>query len=604
MAQTQYTNTLPLDSMLMEYKLVSILGVGGFGITYLARDTHLEKDVAIKEYFPASDVTRVENGTVTLTNTQRTEDYQTGLDRFLKEARTLAGFSHPHIVRVNRYFKAHGTGYMVMDYEDGESLKTWLEKNPFPPEETIKSLLALLLDGIGKVHAAGFLHRDIKPDNIFMRADGKPVLIDFGSARHAIGGVERTLTTLVTPGYAPFEQYTSKSEQGPWSDIYALGGVLFYAVTGENPPDALTRMKVDTVADALARAHERYSGPFLDAIAWALEPDERKRPQTVAEWRRRILGDLAEEAAPAPDFLVDEFGAETPAKTGPAAGPATMKAPPTAPPTAPATARPAGPTDSPDTQDISRFLEQREELDRAVKAKFQRVLTVMFTDLKGSTAIAETSGDIAVRAMLKRYHDLCLIAVKRHGGTLVKTIGDGSLSHFEGADAACRAACDIQRGMEEINLAKTYKTLLLARIGIHTGECILEKNDIFGDVVNTASRFESSAHPGEIFVSEDTYNALPDKSEFYARFDREVTLKGKSMPFKGYIVFWDPKEVELDKARPREAVAEKRATPAWKLALYVVVPILAILVAAIWITGGDKFAGESRRTIEHSIPAK
>ena len=188
MAQTQYTNTLPLDSMLMEYKLVSVLGVGGFGITYLARDTHLEKDVAIKEYFPASDVTRVDDGTVTLTNTQRTENYQTGLDRFLKEARTLAGFSHPHIVRVNRYFKAHGTGYMVMDYEDGESLKTWLEKYPFPPEETIKALLALLLDGIGKVHAAGFLHRDIKPDNIFMRADGKPVLIDFGSARHAIGG--------------------------------------------------------------------------------------------------------------------------------------------------------------------------------------------------------------------------------------------------------------------------------------------------------------------------------------------------------------------------------------------------------------------------------
>ena len=381
--------------------------------------------------------------------------------------------------------------------------------------------------------------------------------------------------------------------------------MLFYAVTGENPPDALTRMKVDTVADALARAHERYTGPFLDAIAWALEPDEKKRPQTVGEWRRRILGDVAEEAAPAPDFVVDEFGAEATARPGPATdpatGPATMKAPPTAPPTAPATARPAGLTGSPDTQDISRFLEQREELDRAVKAKFQRVLSVMFTDLKGSTAIAEASGDIAVRAMLKRYHDLCLIAVKRHGGTLVKTIGDGSLSHFEDADAACRAACDIQRGMEEINLSRTYKTLLLARIGIHTGECILEKNDIFGDVVNTASRFESSANPGEILVSEDTYNALPDKSEFYARFDREVTLKGKSMPFKAYIVFWDPKEVELDTARPREAVAEKRATPAWKLALYVAVPVLAILVAAIWITGGDKFAGESRRTIEHSV---
>ena len=161
MAQTHYTNTLPLESMLMEYHLVSVLGVGGFGITYLARDTLLEKDVAIKEYFPAGDVARVEGGTVTLTNTQRTDQYQWGLDHFLKEARTLAGFNHPHIVRVKRFFKAHGTGYMVMDYEEGESLKTYLEKHPFPSETTLKSLLALLLDGIGKVHEKGFLHRDI-----------------------------------------------------------------------------------------------------------------------------------------------------------------------------------------------------------------------------------------------------------------------------------------------------------------------------------------------------------------------------------------------------------------------------------------------------------
>jgi serine/threonine protein kinase len=610
MAQTTYTNTLPLESMLMEYQLVSVLGVGGFGITYLARDTHLEKDVAIKEYFPAADVARTDGATVTLTNTQRTDEFQAGLDRFLKEARTLAGFSHPNIVRVNRYFKAHGTGYMVMDYEEGQSLKEWLNVHPFPAEEVIKGFLAPLLDGIAKVHATGFLHRDIKPDNIYVRADGTPVLLDFGSARHAIGGTERTLTTLVTPGYAPFEQYTSKAEQGPWSDIYALGGVLFFSVTGENPPDALSRMKSDTVSDVLARAHGRYADAFLDAIAWALAVDEKNRPQTVTEWRQKILGDVALSAAPAPDLLLDAFGggaAPGPATAPSAGAPTAPPSAPTAPATAPVTAREAAPstvTSSPDTQDISKFLDRREALDRAVKEKFQRVLAVMFTDLKGSTAIAEASGDIAVRAMLKKYHDLCLIAVRRHGGTLVKTIGDGSLSHFEDPAAACRAACDIQRGMEEINLSRTYKTLLLARIGIHTGECILEKNDIFGDVVNTASRFESSANPGEVFVSEDTYNALPDKTEFYARFDREVTLKGKSMPFKGYIVFWDPKEIELDRNRPKEAPVVKPPTPAWKISVYVAIPLLLVLLAAFWITGGDKLAGDSRRTIEHSLEKK
>jgi adenylate cyclase len=264
---------------------------------------------------------------------------------------------------------------------------------------------------------------------------------------------------------------------------------------------------------------------------------------------------------------------------------------------------PAGPhTASPDTQDIGKLLEKRDQLERAVKEKFQRVLSVMFTDLKGSTAIAEASGDIAVRAMLKQYHDLCAESIKDHGGTFVKTIGDGSLSHFVDAASACRAAAAIQRGMEAINLSKKYQTLLLARIGIHTGECILEKNDVFGDVVNTASRFEAAARPGEILVSEETYNGLSDKAEFYARFDRDVTLKGKSMPFRAYIIFWDAKEIERDRARPVAAV--KAATPFWKLGLWVGVPVLVVLAVAVYITAGGKLGGDDTRSINYSVPSK
>ena len=596
----------------MEYHLVSILGVGSFGITYLARDTELDKDVAIKEYFPSADVARLDGNTVTVTNTQRTEEFQAGLNSFVNEARTLAGFSHPHIVRVNRYFKANGTGYMVMDYEEGETLKVYLDKNPFPPEAQLRKLIGLLMDGVGKVHKAGFLHRDIKPDNVFMREDGNPVLLDFGSARLAAGGTNRTLTALVTPGYAPFEQYTSKSEQGPWSDIYALGGILFYAVTGENPPDALSRMKSDTLTEILMRAHDRYSGEMLDGIKWALDVDEKKRPQSVSEWRRKILNDVAlESTQPPPDFLVDEFHVEQQGAAETNRTPTTTVPPTAQLPTGQATGqvgnrsstnRVSTVAPSLETQDISKFLDQRDDIERALKAKFQRVLTVMFTDLKGSTAIAEASGDIAVRAMLKRYHDLCLIAIKRHVGTLVKTIGDGSLSHFVDAAAACRAACDIQRGMEEINLSKVYKTILLARIGMHTGECILEKNDVFGDVVNTASRFESSANPGEILISEETYNAVDDKSEFYARYDREVSLKGKSMAFKSYIVFWDPVEIERDRNRPADMPVSKGSTPVWKIVLYVGIPLLVIFVTAIWITSGGKFKAETR-SIDHVIPS-
>jgi hypothetical protein len=155
--------------------------------------------------------------------------------------------------------------------------------------------------------------------------------------------------------------------------------------------------------------------------------------------------------------------------------------------------------------------------------------------------------------------------------------------------------------MEKLNLSRQFASIVLARIGLHTGECILEKNDVFGDVVNTASRFESSANPGEILISEETYNALSSKTEFYARFDREVTLKGKALPFKAYIVFWDPKEIEIDRARP--AASAKPSTPVWKIATWVGVPLLVVLAAAVYITQSGKI-GESTRSINYSVPAK
>lgn len=289
MTPTTHHNALPTGSMLMEYRLESVLGAGGFGITYLAFDTNLEKKVAIKEYLPSSIAVR--NGTAVLpTSRAHEQDYRWGLDRFIQESRTLARFSHPHIVRVNRFFEANGTGYMVMDYEDGEPLSSYLQRNPFPAEAALKALMAPLLDGLEQVHAAEFLHRDIKPDNIFVRKDGGAVLIDFGSSRQAVGGSVQALTTIVSPGYAPFEQYTTSAEQGPWSDIYSLAGVFYFAVTGHSPPDAITRMKSDTLAQGLGAARLRYSVPLVDAIGWGLALEEANRPRTIAQWRDALFG--------------------------------------------------------------------------------------------------------------------------------------------------------------------------------------------------------------------------------------------------------------------------------------------------------------------------
>lgn len=302
---TTYRNALALQSMLLEYRLESVLGAGGFGMTYLGWDTHLEKHIAIKEYLPTDLAVRALDGSIVPITTELQHDYQWGLERFILEARTLAKFSHPHIVRVNRYFEANGTGYMVMDYEKGESLNQMLKRGLQPDEARLKSILLPLLDGLQAVHATGFLHRDIKPSNIFVRETGSPVLIDFGAARLAIGGATKSLTSVLTPGYAPLEQYASDGHQGPWSDIYAMAGVLYRALVNDVPPDAVSRMKGDTLPGKLALARGRVSEPFLRAIEWALALDEKQRPQSVQEWKRALEG---KGAAPATTRLAPQSG--------------------------------------------------------------------------------------------------------------------------------------------------------------------------------------------------------------------------------------------------------------------------------------------------------
>jgi len=287
---TVYRNALQTRTMLMEYRLDAVLGAGGFGLTYLAWDGHLEKHVAIKEYLPAELAMRSQDGTIVPVTTNREYDYQWGLERFLQEARTLARFTHPHIVRVNRYFEANGTAYMVMDYEKGEPMSQLLKREPYPDETKLRAILMPLLDGLRAVHEAGFLHRDIKPGNIFLREQGSPVLIDFGSARHALGGARDNYTAVVTPGYAPLEQYTADGRQGAWSDIYALSGVFCRAVTQHSPPDAVSRLRRDIVPQMLAAARGRYSEALLEALNWGLAMDEHRRPQSVAEWLPVVSG--------------------------------------------------------------------------------------------------------------------------------------------------------------------------------------------------------------------------------------------------------------------------------------------------------------------------
>ena len=280
-------NALPVGYALNEYRIESVLGVGGFGITYLATDANLNIKVALKEYLPFDHAARGSDHCVSARSDEDTDSFNWGRRRFLDEARTLASFRHPNIVRVMRFFEGNNTGYMVMDFVEGEPLNTWLTHRRPLPQAQLLHIAGALLDGLTLMHTSSYLHRDIKPANIFIRADGSPVLIDFGSARSVKR--DRGMTAMVSPGYAPLEQYHAHGNQGPWSDLYALGGVMYWIVTGNKPVDAAARARQDVMAPASAyAANGIYSAEVLHAIDWALRPNEEERPQSTAAFTARL----------------------------------------------------------------------------------------------------------------------------------------------------------------------------------------------------------------------------------------------------------------------------------------------------------------------------
>lgn len=329
-----------------DYRIERTLGAGGFGITYLAEEISLARLVTIKEYFPVDFAARDHLEDVVPRSQSSEGDYSWGLDRFLAEAQTLARFTHPNIVRVYRYFLARNTGYIVLHYEDGQSLKNWLRglgRAPRQPE--LDRLLEPLLGALDAVHASDYLHRDIAPDNIMIRRDGAPVLIDFGSARGDIAKHSKTISALVKPGYSPYEQYaTTSSKQGPWTDIYSLGATLYEAVTGKRPPDAPSRMVQDELIPPGDAALSSYRPGFLAAIAKSLRLEIGERPRSIAAWRAELMAPPGRGGEPKPAAVAPPTEAPVvEAAAVAAAGPTDVAADPPLPSPQPSSPQPSSP---------------------------------------------------------------------------------------------------------------------------------------------------------------------------------------------------------------------------------------------------------------------
>jgi parallel beta-helix repeat protein len=279
--------SLPLGTKLFggKYSVGKVLGQGGFGITYMGADTILSRPVAIKELFPEGCQ---RNGTTVQPTRITPSDFASMKQKFLDEARLLASLNHPGIVKVYDFFEENDTAYMVMEYLRGKSLAKLVEERggALGEQEAVGYILKVC-EALDVVHKAGYLHRDIKPDNIIVCGDGRVVLVDFGAARSFMAGKTGKMTVILTPGFAPYEQYATMARFGPTLDIYALGATLYYLLTGEVPisaPDRAIGVELRGVREINGRVSRQVEEAVRKAMAMRVE----ERPQSVGEFVRLL----------------------------------------------------------------------------------------------------------------------------------------------------------------------------------------------------------------------------------------------------------------------------------------------------------------------------
>jgi serine/threonine protein kinase len=393
-----------------------------------------------------------------------------GLERFVEEARALASFRHPNIVRVLRYFRENGTAYIVMEYESGDPLKRWLGRQHGLDQHGLLQIAYPLLSGLEAVHKLQFLHRDIKPDNIYIRADGTPVLLDFGAARRVSG--DQDLTNIVSPGFAAFEQYHSKGHQGPWTDLYSLGAVLYWMTTGTKPQESAARVRDDNMPKAVDLASRAaYGEQLLQAIDWALTPNEALRPQNVAQLRAALeQSEHVRTQVPETELL------SLSRRLG-------MAGPPS----------PSKPTPTPGTTSLA--------LRKNVMG------TIMFLDLVAYSTLS-VDQQVIVKTLFNELITKALGGVDPESRIMLDT-GDGAAICFLGDPEEALRSALLMRDL----LLQKHGHKLSMRVGLHMGPLRLlpdinNRVNVVGDGINVAQRIMDFSGANQIMLSRAFYDVI------------------------------------------------------------------------------------------------
>jgi serine/threonine protein kinase len=308
-------SALPIGTRLGEFEINELIGEGGFGIVYKAIDHSLGRPIALKEYMPSALASRTPGFGVAVRAERYRDTFEAGLRSFVTEAKILARFDHPSMVKVYRFWEERGTAYMVMPFYEGVTLKAALANiGGAPGEAWLRRFLGPVLDALQCLHEAQCLHRDIAPDNILLTSEGRPVLLDFGAARRVIGDMTQALTVILKPGYAPIEQYAEipDMQQGPWTDVYALASVIYYCLSGKAPPPSVSRMVNDTVVPAVEIGRGRYTETFLAAVDAGLRVRPADRITSIAAFRTALGMDAHTTVAPEAGVPVNTLGIADP----------------------------------------------------------------------------------------------------------------------------------------------------------------------------------------------------------------------------------------------------------------------------------------------------
>jgi len=279
---TDFDSELPPNTVVDNYTITRTLGGGGFSIVYLAKDNTYDKDVVIKEYMPTRLATRTSDLHISALNSDCGDKFGHGQRLFFQEADTLSNLKHPNIVNVISFFRANGTVYMVMEYEEGVNLQSYIKRHDGNmSEQFLMAVFLPLLDGLKTIHQNGLLHLDVKPGNIHLREGANPLLLDFGAAHEMMQTRQFQANQVITPGFSPIEQLDPGGYVGPWTDIYAIGATLRACIEGAPPLSSTKRRERDTLKPAVNAFKKKYSKHLLQAIDWAMEVDPILRPQNI-----------------------------------------------------------------------------------------------------------------------------------------------------------------------------------------------------------------------------------------------------------------------------------------------------------------------------------